>query len=346
MWELDNAYYFFGLLLIPALIALFLWNQSWKKKRTKAFGTGNFLKRLAPNASTAKQWLKALMVILSVFFIVFALVNPKIGTKLETVKRQGIDIVFAIDVSKSMLAEDIAPSRLGKTKQLASQIINNLGSDRIGIVGYAGNAFPMLPITTDYNMAKMYLQDMNTDMVSSMGTALSDAIEVGSNYFDDPNTSKLMILISDGEDHGEGIDDAVSIAKEKGIKIITIGVGTENGGNIPMKQGGRIVDYKKDSEGNTVVTQMNKATLEEIAKKTGGRFIYGTNTKEVTDIINNSLEDIEKTDFESQQIADFQSHFQWFLALALLILFVDLFILERKTAWMQKWNLFNEKENE
>lgn len=344
MWGLDAPNYFYLLLLIPVLIAVYLWNTSWKKRKIAEFGSGNYLKRLAPEASTtSKPLIKIALLTATVALLIFALVNPKFGTKIETVKRQGVDIVFAIDVSKSMLAEDIAPSRLGKTKQLATQIINNLASDRIGIVGYAGSAFPMLPITTDYNMAKMYLQDMHTDMVSSMGTALRDAIEVGSNYFDDPKTSKVMILISDGEDHGEGISDAIAVAKEKGIKIITIGVGTPEGAQIPIKQNGKIVDFKKDAEGNTVITQMNENTLKEVAKGTGGIFMYGSKTEEVLQLVDQTLQKIEKTDFESQQIADFQSQFQWFIGLALILLIIDGLVLERKTAWMKKLNLFNEK---
>ena len=344
MWGLDTPNYFYLLLLIPVLIAVYLWNTSWKKRKIAEFGSGNYLKRLAPEASTtSKPLIKIALLTATVALLIFALVNPKFGTKIETVKRQGVDIVFAIDVSKSMLAEDIAPSRLGKTKQLATQIINNLASDRIGIVGYAGSAFPMLPITTDYNMAKMYLQDMHTDMVSSMGTALRDAIEVGSNYFDDPKTSKVMILISDGEDHGEGISDAIAVAKEKGIKIITIGVGTLEGAQIPIKQNGKIVDFKKDAEGNAVITQMNENTLKEVAKGTGGVFMYGSKTEEVLQLVDQTLQKIEKTDFESQQIADFQSQFQWFIGLALILLIIDGLVLERKTAWMKKMNLFNEK---
>ena len=343
MWELDHTNYLYLLLLIPIMIGLIVWNTSWKKRKIATFGSGNYLSRLAPDASVAKPLLKSIVILFSVFFIIIGLVNPKIGTKLETIKRQGIDIVFAIDVSKSMLAEDMAPSRLAKTKQLASQVINHLGSDRIGIVGYAGSAFPMLPITTDYNMAKMYLQDMNTDMVSSMGTALSEAIHVSSDYFDDPQTSKVILLFSDGEDHGEGIEDAIEIAKAKNIKIITIGVGTEAGSQIPIKENGKIIDYKKDAEGNIVITKMNEATLKEIAQKTGGKYLYGNHTKEVVDAIDQTLETIEKTDFESQQIADFQSQFQWFLAAALCLLVLDFFLLERKTSWLQRFNLFNEK---
>ncbi|WCM41345.1 VWA domain-containing protein [Flavobacterium sp. CBA20B-1] len=344
MWGLDTPFYFYLLLLIPVLIAVYVWNTIWKKKKIAEFGSGNYLKRLVPEASTtSKPLIKMVLLAVTVFALIIALVNPKFGTKIETVKRQGVDIVFAMDVSKSMLAEDLAPSRLGKSKQLASQIINNLASDRIGIVGYAGSAFPMLPITTDYSMAKMYIQDMNTEMVSSMGTALREAIEVGSNYFDDPKTSKVMILISDGEDHGEGISDAVAMAKDRGIKIITIGVGTPDGGQIPIKQNGKIIDYKKDVDGSTVVTKLNDATLKEIAQSTGGVFIYGTKTDEVVDLVDQTLQKIEKTDFESQQIADFQSQFQWFVGLALLLLIIDSLVLERRTAWAKKINLFNEK---
>ena len=311
MWGLDTPNYFYLLLLIPVLIGVYLWNSIWKKKKITEFGSGNYLKRLAPEASTtSKPLIKMVLLAVTLGTLILALVNPKFGTRIETVKRQGVDIVFAIDVSKSMLAEDIAPSRMGKAKQLASQIINNLASDRIGIVGYAGSAFPMLPITTDYSMAKMYIQDMHTDMVSSMGTALSQAIEVGSNYFDDPNTSKVMILISDGEDHGDGISNAVAMAKDKGIKIITIGVGTPEGGQIPIKQNGRIAGYKKDVDGSTVITKLNDETLKEIAQKTGGTFMYGSKTDEVLQLVDQTLQKVEKTDFESQQIADFQSQFR------------------------------------
>lgn len=344
MWGLDTPNYFYLLLLIPVLIGVYLWNSIWKKKKITEFGSGNYLKRLAPEASTtSKPLIKMVLLAVTLGALILALVNPKFGTRIETVKRQGVDIVFAIDVSKSMLAEDIAPSRMGKAKQLASQIINNLASDRIGIVGYAGSAFPMLPITTDYSMAKMYIQDMHTDMVSSMGTALSQAIEVGSNYFDDPNTSKVMILISDGEDHGDGISNAVAMAKDKGIKIITIGVGTPEGGQIPIKQNGRIAGYKKDVDGSIVITKLNDETLKEIAQKTGGTFMYGSKTDEVLQLVDQTLQKVEKTDFESQQIADFQSQFQWFIGLALLLLIIDSLVLERRTAWMKKLNLFNDK---
>ncbi|MBN9284612.1 MULTISPECIES: VWA domain-containing protein [Flavobacterium] len=344
MWEFEEPKYFYLLAILPILVLLFLINLYWKRKKQKQFGDLELIKKLSPEKSIFKPVLKLVVVLLALAGIILALVNPKIGTKMETVKRQGVDIVFAVDISKSMLAEDIAPNRLEKSKQIVSQIINQLGSDRIGIVGYAGSAYPVLPITTDYSVAKMYLQSMNTDMVSSQGTALSEAIKLATSYFDDPQTSKLIVLISDGEDHGEGFEEAVEEAKEKRIKILTIGVGTEKGGPIPLRRNGTIEGFKKDSKGETVVTKLYPETLKTIAKNANGGYVFGGNTKEVIEFVKNGLDNLEKTDFESQQMADFQSQYQWFLGIAFVLLLLDVFFLERKTAWVKKLNLFNEKE--
>ena len=264
---------------------------------------------------------------------------------METVKREGIDIVFAMDVSKSMLAEDVAPNRLEKSKQLVSQIINQLGNDRIGIVAYAGSAFPVLPITTDYAVSKMFLQSMNTSMVSSQGTSLDDAIKLSSTYFDKGNkTSKLLIMISDGEDHSEGAMDAAAEANKNGMKIITIGLGTERGGPIPIKENGVVQSFKRDNNNEVVITKLNSESLKEIAKETKGGYINGSNTKEVLAYIKKALDNIQKTEFEATEMANFQSQFQWFLGIAFLLLFVDIFLLDRRTSWIKKLNLFNEKE--
>jgi Ca-activated chloride channel family protein len=285
------------------------------------------------------------VILLALAGLIFGLVNPKIGTKMETVKREGIDIVFAMDVSKSMLAEDVVPSRLEKSKQIVSQIINQLGNDRIGIVAYAGSAFPVLPITTDYSVAKMFLQSMNTEMVSSQGTSLDQAIKLSSTYFDDKSkTSKLLILISDGEDHSEGAQAAAEEANKQGMRIITIGLGTEKGGTIPLKKNGVVQSYQRDNNDEVVVTKLNRASLETIAKATKGGYINGNNTKDVLAYVKSSLDNIQKTEFESTQIADFQSQFQWFLGFAFVLLFLDLFLLEKKTNWVKKLNLFNEEK--
>lgn len=346
MFELESPIYFYLLALLPVIVALFLFNLFWKRKRQAVFADLELFNQLAPEKSSFKPALKLGVLLLALASIIIALVNPKMGTKMETVKRQGIDIVFAVDISKSMLAEDVAPNRLEKTKQIVSQIINQLGNDRVGIVGYAGSAYPVLPMTTDYSIAKMYLQSMNTNMVSSQGTAFSDAIQLAVDFFDVKDTSKLIVLISDGEDHGEGVEDAVELAKEKGVRIITIGVGTEKGGPIPLRDDkGTIASYKKDQEGQTVITKLYPEVLKKIADNTKSKYIVGTTTKDVVEEVKKSLDKIEKSEFESQQIADFESQYQWFLALGFLLLLVDVFLLEKKTAWVQKLNLFNEKKH-
>ena len=278
--------------------------------------------------------------------LILGLVNPKIGTKTETVKREGIDIVFAVDVSKSMLAEDIAPNRLEKSKQVVSQIINQLAGDRIGIVAYAGSAFPVLPITTDYASAKMFLQSMDTDMVSSQGTALDEALKLSASYFDkdDEGTSKMIILVSDGEDHGEGSEDVAEDAKKEGIKIITVGIGSEKGGPIPLKNGSRVLGLKRDSNNEVVITKRNVESLRNLSKNSKG-YVDGNNTKDVVEYVKKALENIERNEFESEQFTDFNSQFQWFIGIAFVLLALDVLLLEKKTKWISRMNLFNEKES-
>ena len=346
MYELEEKSYLYLLFVIPLLVLVFLYIQFWKRKKQREFGDLASIKKLSPEKSVFKPLLKFTLLMLALAGLIFGLVNPKIGTKIETVKREGIDIVFAVDVSKSMLCEDVAPSRLEKTKQIVSQIINQLGNDRIGIVAYAGSAFPVLPITTDYGVAKMFLQSMNTTMVSSQGTSLDDAIKLSETYFEKSNkTSKLLILISDGEDHSEGAEEAAAEANKAGMKIITIGVGTEKGGPIPLKRNGVVESFKRDNNNEVVITKMNPESLRAIAKATKGGYVYGNNTKEVLAYVKKALENIEKTEFEATQMADFQSQFQWFLGIAFALLFVDIFLLERTTGWIRKLNLFNEKES-
>lgn len=345
MWEIDEQKYLYYLLLIPVLIVIFLYNLYWKRKMQRAFGDKDLLARLSPDRSLFKHVLKTATILLALGCIIVALANPKIGTKTETVKREGIDIVFAVDVSRSMLCEDVAPSRLEKSKQIVSQVINQLGSDRIGIVAYAGSAFPVLPITTDYAVAKMFSQSMNPDMVSSQGTSLDEAIELSATYFDKDNgVNKLLILISDGEDHSDGAEDVAATLKKEGLKIITIGVGTEKGGPIPLRSNGIVESFKRDSNNEVVITKLNAAALQAIAKATDGGYISGNNTREVTEYVKTALENIEKSEFASEQFTDYNSQFQWFLGIAFVLLCLDIFLLERKTAWVKRLNLFNEKQ--
>ena len=344
MYELEEKGYLYLLIIIPVLAVLFLYVQFWKRKKQREFGDLELIKKLSPEKSVFKPALKIIVVLLGLTFLIIALVNPKIGTKVEKVKRQGIDIVFAVDISKSMLAEDVAPNRLEKSKQLVSQLINQLGSDRIGIVAYSGSAFPVLPMTSDYGVAKMFLQSMNPGMISSQGTSIDQAIDLATTKFFDKKdkTNKLLILISDGEDHSASYQDAVENATKIGVKIITVGVGTEKGGPIPLKRNGVLEGYQKDKDDQTVITKRDATILTAIAKGSKGGYIDGNSTKLVLDYVKRVLDNTEKTEFGATQMADLKSQFQWFLGFGFFLLFLDVFLLERRTKWVRKMNLFNE----
>lgn len=347
MIQLDEKIYLYLFAIVPVLVVIFIGVQLWKKRAQNQFATSELLKRLTPNKSKSKNTFKFLLFLLAICGLVLALVNPKIGTKLETVKREGVDIVFALDVSKSMLAEDIAPNRLEKSKRLVSEIINQLASDRIGIIAYAGQAFPQLPITTDYGAAKMFLQSMTTDMLSSQGTAINAAIGLGATYYnDEEQTNRVLFIVSDGEDHTEDATaDAIEKAVEQGIRIFTIGVGTSKGGPIPLKRNGIVESLKKDNEGEVVITKLNQDILSEIARTGNGTYIDGSDTEAAVNFIKEELNKMDKKEFEAKQFAEYKDQFQWFLGAALLFLILDIFVLDRKTKWLQKLNLFNEKSD-
>ncbi|MAY21968.1 MAG: BatB protein [Flavobacteriaceae bacterium] len=344
MYQLEQPIYFYVLLAIPVLALLFFGVLVWRRSAQKRFAETGLLKKLSPNRSVFKAVLKVIVLSLALACFSFALVNPKIGTKIETVKREGVDVVFALDVSKSMLAEDIAPNRLEKSKQLVSQIINSLAGDRIGIIGYAGSAFPQVPITTDFSSAKLFLSSMSTDMVSSQGTAITEAISMAQTYYNDAEqTNRVLFIISDGEDHEGSVDQTVEAATQLGIKIYTIGVGTEAGAPIPIKRNGILQYYKRNEENEQVITKLDVATLQQIASEGNGEYIDGTNTKEVVDTVTAILNGMDKKEFEAKQFTDFKDQFQWFLGGALFLLLLDVLLLERKTAWLKKLNLFNER---
>ncbi len=346
MIQLDEKIYFYLLFIIPVIIVLFLLFLVWKKKTQQKFADAPLLKKLTPNRSYYKGTLKLILFLLGLCGLIIALVNPKIGTKLETVKREGVDIVFAIDVSKSMLAEDIAPNRIEKAKRLVSEIINQLASDRIGIIAYAGQAFPQLPITTDYGAAKMFLQGMNTDMLSSQGTAINEAIELATTFYDDEEqTNRVLFIISDGEDHSEGTTlNSVEDAVDEGIRIYTIGVGKSKGAPIPLKRNGVVESLKKDAQGEVVITKLNEEILVDISNEGNGKYIDGSNTEVAVELIKEELLQMDKKEFEAKQFAEYKDQFQWFLGAGLLFLFLEIFVLDRKTKWLKKLNLFNEKQ--
>jgi len=344
MYILDDISFSYLFLLIPLLVLIFILVVSWKFKTQKRIISKKMIDILIPHRSNFKIIFKFTLFIVSIIFIIIALINPKIGTELETVKREGVDIVFAVDVSKSMLAEDIAPSRIEKAKRLVSAIINNLAGDRIGIIVYASRAIPQLPITTDYSAGKMFLQGINTDMMSSQGTALNSALDLSGTFFNDEDqTKRVVFLISDGEDHSEEGQSAAIRASSKGIKIFTFGIGTESGSPIPIKNDGILETYKKDEKGEVVITKKNSEILRQISKVSGGKYIDGNNTQKVLDFVLEELKNMEKKEFEAKKFVSYKDRFQLFLILSFLLLTIELFIFETETLWLRKLNLFNEK---
>ncbi|MFT6869790.1 MAG: Ca-activated chloride channel family protein [Paraglaciecola sp.] len=344
MYKLEEPIYFYILAIIPAMIVVFLLVLWWKKRTQRKFSNPDLLKKLAPNSSTFKSALKLMMLSLGIAFLVISLVNPKMGSKLKTVKREGVDVVFALDVSRSMLAEDIAPNRLEKSKQIISKIIDKLGSDRVGIIIYAGNSYPLLPITTDHAAANMFLQNANPDLVSSQGTAINEALELAKTYYNnDDQTNRFLIIISDGEDHQEETKQVAQNLSNDGVKIYTIGIGTERGGPIPLRLNDAMIGYKKDRKGETVITKRNTAVLKEIADIANGRYIDGNVTENPVKSISEIIANAEKSEFETKQFADYKDQFQWFLGIGILFILFDIFLFEKKTKWLRKVDLFNEE---
>ena len=347
MYQIEEPKYFYLFIFIAVLIVMYLAVAIWKRKKQREFADLALLNKLSPEKSKFKPVLKISMLALGLSFLILALVNPKMGTKLKTIKRQGVDIVFALDVSKSMLAEDIAPNRLEKSKQIISKIVDKLGSDRVGIIIYAGNAYPLLPITTDHAAAKMFLQNASPDMVSSQGTAINEALKLAKTFFDDDTqTNRFLFIISDGEDHEKNSNKIAKEILNEGIQTFTIGVGTNKGAPIPIKRNGKFIGYKKDNKDEVVITKLNVETLKEIANSGKGKYIYGNKTSKTIEFIEELLLRADKKEFETKQFSDYKDQFQWFIGLGLLFLVLDIFLLNKKTKWVQKMNLFNESKKD
>ncbi len=343
MYQLEETFYFYLLLIIPLLIIGFIFLSSWKKRTQNKYISADLLRVLSPNISTFKPKIKLLFLIFFILFATLSLVNPKIGTELKTVKREGVDLVFAVDVSRSMLAEDIAPNRLEKAKRIVSEIINNLNNDRVGVIAYAASALPILPITDDYSTAKTFLQSLTTDMLSSQGTAVLESINLAKDFYDDDNqTNRVLCILSDGEDHEIQNQNITEIAKSSGITIITIGLGSVKGSPIPLKNNNIVKSYKKDQNGDVVITKLNIELLKNIANSSNGIYIDGANTESVVKAIVERLKEMDKKEFESKQFVAYKDQFQWFIGFAILFLSLELIVFEKKTYWLKKLNLFNE----
>lgn len=345
--KFQNDIYLYGLLLIPVLI--FIWvliRRQYRKDLTK-FGTSHLMLKLMPHVSTGKKNWKFVLLMGALASIIIALANPQLGSKIEKVQRKGIDMIIAVDISNSMLAEDIKPNRLSRAKRAISKLVDKLQGDRLGLIVFAGEAYTQLPITTDYSAAKMFLSSVSTDYISTQGTSISNAIELGRSTFeemkDDVQAGKrnrVIIIITDGEDQEKGALEQAKKAAKEGIIIYTIGMGTEKGGPIPLYRNGRMTGYKKDREGHTVITRLNQIELQKIASTGNGLFVRANNSKVGLNKILDEINRLDKTEIESQTFKDYESHFQIFAFLAIIFLILELLMTERKGKLISKFNIF------
>ena len=345
MYLFDNPSYLYLTLIIPIVIIINWFYMAWRNKIQKFFSNNKLLDQISPNRSNFKLNLKLVLELFIILFLSIALANPKIGTELKSINREGVDIVFAIDVSKSMLAEDVAPNRLTRSKRIISEIINSLSSDRVGIVAYAAQAIPQVPLTTDFASVKNFLQVIDTDMLSSQGTSIDSALNLSVNFFDqNSDTNRVLILISDGEDHDDIPDSIINLISENNINLITIGLGQEAGTTIPIKIDGTVDSYKKDINGDVVITKRNSDFLLKIASSSKGEYIDGNSTEDALELVKTKLDKIDKSEFESSEFVEYKQQFQIFILLSLLFIISDIFIFQTKTKWIQHLNLFNENK--
>jgi Ca-activated chloride channel family protein len=343
MFKFAHAYYFYLLAVIPVFAVLLVLFLLWKKRTLARYGEWQVIRQLMPGYSLVKMILKFTLVSLAMVSLVFALAGPQTGSRLEKVKRKGIDLMICLDVSNSMLAQDIKPNRLERAKQSLIRLIDILEGDRIGIIVFAGKAYTQLPITTDYAAAKMFINTINTGIVPTQGTAIGEAIEVASNGFGESKHNKAIIVITDGEDHEGNVLEQAEAALQKNITIYTIGMGLPEGTPIPVYSGNIQTGYKKDQDGQTVMSKLDETLLQRLASIGKGMYVRATTSETGLNKIFDDISRIEKSEIEEKQFSDYEDRFQYFVALALLLLILDLFVFERKTIWMQRFKPFELK---
>lgn len=339
-WERANfAWLFFTGPLIFLVFAFTAW---YKNYRLAKFGDRRLLYSLLPDISSVNASIKYVLWRLAAAFLVLALMNPKLGSKMSEVKIRGIDIMLAVDVSNSMLAEDLKPNRLVTATRAIEKMLGNLRGDRIGIVVFAGQAFVQLPITSDYSAGKLFLSSINTDIVPVQGTAIGSAIDLSLESFDfDTPAQKVIVIITDGENHEDDAIASAKAAKDQGVKVFTIGLGSTEGTPIPNFVRGRRDGFMKDREGNTVMTRLNEDMLRDIADAGNGAYIRASNAEVGLKPLLEDLNTIEKTEMGSVSYSEFEDRFQLFLALALACLLLEFFIRERKGKIARQVNLFD-----
>lgn len=343
MFRFEHTWILWGLFLIPIFIFLFVLLNQWRKKARKEFAEHALFSQLMPRYSKAKYRLKFILFFIGFGLLILGVSNPQVGSKLEEVKREGIDLIVALDVSNSMKAEDLKPNRLERAKRAMQQLVERLKGDRLGIIVFAGKAYTQLPVTTDYAAAKLFLNTIDTDIVPTQGTAIGAAIELASTSFDfESGGNKVLIVVSDGENHEDNAVEAAAEAAKKGIKTFTIGMGSPNGAPIPVIKNGRRNGYRQTSDGSTVISSLNEEMMQEIASAGGGTYLRATNANAGLQQLLDELSGMDKEAFESKVYTDYEDRFQFFIGAAVIFILLSLLISEKKSKLSEKINLFEQ----
>ena len=344
MFRFANAGYLWALLVIPLLTLFFVWSRIQRRKALKRFGNLEMVNQLMPFASRFRPTLKFAVLMLALAFIIAGVARPQFGSKLKKVKREGIELIIALDVSNSMMAEDIKPNRLDRAKLAISRLVDKLKDDKIGLIVFAGDAYTQLPITSDYNSAKLFLNSINTQIVPKQGTAIGAAVNLAMRSFTpDSKANKAIIVITDGENHE---DDAVAAAKsaaESGMVVHAIGMGLPQGSPIPVLRNGQ-TEYLKDGSGNVVVTKLDEATLEKVAAAGNGIYVRANNAQVGLNTLFDEINKLDKTEMEALIYSEYDEQFQYFFAIGIFLLIVEFVILERKNRFLKNINLFSVKQ--
>ncbi len=338
MFRFAHPDFLYLLFLLPIFVIFFVYTMIMKKKAIKRYGNPTLLVELMPEVSLKRQHLKFWLSLGAITMVIFIMAEPQFGTKLETVKRQGVEIMVCLDVSNSMLAEDMSPNRLDKAKRMLSQLTDGFTNDKMGLIVFAGDAFTQLPITSDYISAKMFLSSINPSMVSTQGTAIGAAINLASRSFTlDEKTEKAIILITDGENHEDDAIGAAKAATEKGIHVNVVGMGDAKGAPIPVDGN----NYLKDKEGNVVITKLNEQMAQEIAAAGNGIYIRADNTNSAQKALQAEIKKMNKAELDSKVYSEYNEQFQIFAWIALILLIIDFMTLDRKNRIFRKVKLFS-----
>ncbi|MBL7921272.1 MAG: VWA domain-containing protein [Bacteroidia bacterium] len=341
MFKFEHTIYFYAFAAIPLMLVLVILYFVSRKKKLKRLGEANLVNGLIPYSSRRKRIIKIVLFLMGFSSLIIALCNLQTGSKLTEVKREGADIIVCIDVSNSMLAQDLSPNRLTRAKYALEKMIDGLQGDRLGLVVFAGEAYVQLPITTDYSAAKLFLESIGPGIVPVQGTNLADAIEKASESFsNDEGKNRAIILITDGENHDSEAIQAAEDAGKKGIMISTIGIGSVNGVPIPIVENGVNKGYRKDKEGQTVITKLNANLLKTIASKGNGVFVQASQADIGLGAVLDKIGELDKAQIENKMYTDYEDQFQWFLGLALILFFIEFLISERVSEWFKKINLY------